>query len=358
MGASTAQTQVDISLAVYDKGAVTIERLQLPPRGPGEIDVAITSAAICGSDLHTVLGHRETPERTALGHEGVGRITDVDPDVVDLRGATLRPGDRVVFALFSSCGSCDRCTAGLPMKCRSLVKYGHESVLKPPHATGTLATGVRLLPGVPVVRIPDSLSDSVVVSAGCAVATAGAIIAAAGPLAPRTRVLVFGAGAVGAYCAAMLTSLGCIVQVREPSAERLAIVEEFGATAAHPDAEPFPVVVEASGSATAFVEALHATDIGGRVVAAGSVSPGQSTASIDPALLVTRRITVSGVHNYTIDDFRRGVDWLLAHGRDLNLGRLLSPPLPLSAAAEGFRQMQTGRYPRVLIRPDLTEAAQ
>lgn len=370
MNAGGPDGQLEVSLAVYDSGAVAVERVYLPPRAAGEIDLAISAAAICGSDLHTVLGHRAAPARTALGHEGVGRIVDIDHGAVDLRGTALSRGDRVVFALFSSCGNCDRCAAGLPMKCRSLVKYGHESVMKPPHATGTLASHVRLLPGVPVLRIPADIDDAAAVSAGCAVATAAAIITTIGALPERTRVLVLGAGAVGVYTTAMLTSAGHAVHVRDPLPERLTIVEAIGATTGGPDpgsddrlvgttdviapdgSDTFPVVVEASGSPRAFVDAVMAADTGGHVVAAGSVSPGNSTVSLDPAVLVTRRITLSGVHNYTADDFRRGVDWLLAHGRDLGLERLHSPALPLSEVSEGFRRMHAGRHPRVLIRPD------
>lgn len=342
----------DVSLAVFDTGRVSVENLRLPERATGEIDVAIGAAAICGSDLHTVLGHRSAPERTALGHEGVGYVTDVDDGVTDLRGTPLSRGDRVVFALFNACGRCDRCLHGLAMKCRSLLKYGHESVLTPPYATGTLASAVRLLPGVPVLRVPDDVDDAVLVSAGCAVATAAAIIDTAGPPVAGTDVLVFGAGAVGAYCVAMLSTLGCAVTVRDPAEDRLAIVERFGGVADRSGEGTYPIVVEASGHAQAFMDALRSADIGGRVVAAGSVSPGSSTASIDPAWLVTRRITVAGVHNYTAADFRRGVDWLLSDGRQVNLAQLLSPPMPLSAVDDAFTLMGEGHHPRILVRPD------
>lgn len=342
---------MDVSVAVFGDGRVALERLELPERSVGEIDVALSAAAICGSDLHTVLGHRPALARTALGHEGVGRVVDIDDKATDLRGAALGRGDRVVFALFSSCGRCDRCMSGLQMKCRSLLKYGHESVATPPHATGTLASTVRVLPGVPVLRIPDDLGDVQAVSAGCAVATAAAIVSAAEPLEAGTRVLVFGAGAVGAYCTAMLASRGCSVFVSEPVEQRRALVERFGAQPVVSDSPAFPVVVEASGNAAAFVAALESTEVGGRIIAAGSVSPGSSTVTFDPAVVVTRRLSVIGIHNYTAQDFRRGVDWLLAHGRYLGLDQLVSPPLPLASIDEAFEQMGTGRHLRVLVRP-------
>ncbi|WP_152364435.1 alcohol dehydrogenase catalytic domain-containing protein [Microlunatus speluncae] len=339
-----------VRVAVFDSGAVTLRDLDLPDRSPGELDVDITAAAICGSDLHTVLGHRPAPPATALGHEGVGRIRSADPGATDLRGEPLRPGDRVVLSMIRSCGACDRCRSGLTMKCRNLFKYGHASVTEPPLATGTLATLVRLSPRVPLLRIPDQVDDSIMVPAGCATATAAAVVAAAAPAGDES-VLIFGAGAVGFYCAAMFAGLGCAVQVRDPSAARLGLLAGTGAQPDDGRQRPYPIVVEASGSPAAFADALAAADVGGLVVGAGSVSVAAGTITVDPALLVTRRLRFSGVHNYTPAEFATAVDWLTAHGRRLGLERLLSPPVPLARIDEAFTLMRAGTYARVLVRP-------
>jgi putative phosphonate catabolism associated alcohol dehydrogenase len=343
---------VDAQIAVLDDGKITVTDVSLGDRSPGEVDVAMTLAAICGSDVHTVLGHRSTPARTALGHEGVGRIIDVDGGATDMVGAALAPGDRVVFALFRACGRCDRCTQGLAMKCRTLLKYGHESVDTPPHATGSLATAVRLLPGVPVMRIPEGISDTDVVSAGCAVATAAAIVHAAGFPSEGTRILVYGAGAVGAFTIAMLASRGCSVVVSEPSTMRRELSVGLGARPDFSTSDSFPVVVEASGHSTVLAAALGRTDIGGVIIAAGSVSLGDSATTFDPAMLVTRRLTMTGVHNYTPAEFRWGVEWLLANAERLDFQPMMSQPAPLSAVDAAFEEMHSGKYLRVLVRPD------
>ncbi len=339
-----------VRVAVFDAGAVTLRQLELPDRAPGEIDVDITGAAICGSDLHTVLGHRAAPPATALGHEGVGRVRSADPSATDLRGVRLQVGDRVVLSMIRSCGACDRCRAGLTMKCRNLFKYGHASVTEPPLASGTLATMVRLTPRVPVLRIPDQIEDSIMVPAGCATATAAAVVAAAAPVGDEP-VLIFGAGAVGFYCAAMFAGLGCFVQVRDPSTARLDLLAGTGARPDDGLDRSYPIVIEASGNPAAFADALEAVDIGGLVVGAGSVSVAAGTITVDPALLVTRRVRFSGVHNYTPGEFAAAVDWLTAHGRRLGLDRLLSPPVQLARIDEAFALMRAGTYPRVLVRP-------
>lgn len=353
MESVTAAGDPYATVTVFDGNGVLLERVELPERAPGEVDVAISAAAICGSDLHTVLGHRPAPPQVVLGHEGVGHILAADDDAVDLRGRSLTVGDRIVFGLSSSCGRCDRCTAGLTMKCRSLVKYGHEAVTTPPYASGTLATRLRLRPDTAILPVPAGLSDTQVVSAGCAAATAAAVIKAAGPLTPDAPALVFGAGAVGMYCVAMLATAGHPVYVHDPVPGRVRAAEYVGArTYSADDDREFPLIVEASGNARAFTEALRLVDIGGRVVAAGSVSPGSSTVTFDPAIVVTGRVTLVGVHNYSAEDFRFAVDWLATHAQRLGLERFTSPPYALSDIKDAFAQMGEGTFHRVLVRPE------
>ena len=346
-----------VRVAVLDGSDVRLHSLQLPPRQRGELDVTVTLAAICGSDLHTVHGHRAAPPLAALGHEAVGRVADADPGAVDLRGAALAPGDRIALSMITSCGRCDRCRSGLSMKCRELFKYGHASASEPPYASGMLAELVRMMPGTPLLRIPDEVDDAVLVSAGCAVATAAAVVAAA-DVEPGVDVAVVGAGAVGFYCAAMLLTVGCTVTVHDPSPQRRDLVADVGA---HTDPGPPParstsgdgpsLVVEASGHPDAVSAALESVAIGGHVVAAGSVSPGSTSITIDPAVLVTQRIRLTGVHNYTADDFAHGVDWLIAHGDDLPTDRLAAPPLPLADVTAALDRVPAGTHLRVTVRP-------
>src|SRR5690554_6354120 len=132
MHKAASETRLHESLTNHDQGTVTVERIELPERGPGEIDVRATLAAVCDSYVHTILGHRTAPPRTALGHEDVGRIIAADDGATDLPVVPLNRGDLVVFSMLAACGHCDRCNAGLTMKCRTLLKYGHESVTTPP----------------------------------------------------------------------------------------------------------------------------------------------------------------------------------------------------------------------------------
>ena len=82
---------------------------------PTDIVVRITSTGICGSDLHLyeVLGPYLDPG-DILGHEPMGLVEEVGPDVT-----TLSPGDRVVVPFNVSCGDCYMCGQGLQSQCET-----------------------------------------------------------------------------------------------------------------------------------------------------------------------------------------------------------------------------------------------
>ncbi len=85
-------TSREFTTAVLRAGRVVLETHPLPSCSSGEIDVAIDSAAICGSDLHTVSGRRSEPDGTALGHEAVGHVLACDDGTTDARGQMVSVG--------------------------------------------------------------------------------------------------------------------------------------------------------------------------------------------------------------------------------------------------------------------------
>lgn len=82
----------------------------------GDAVVRITTAAICGSDLHVyhgVLGSNEVPY--PLGHEGMGIVEAVGETV-----STVKVGDRVIIPCLPSDGHIDINLTLLP----NLTSYG------------------------------------------------------------------------------------------------------------------------------------------------------------------------------------------------------------------------------------------
>ena len=76
--------------------------------------VRITSAAICGSDLHIYNGRVSVAPGLTLGHEIIGVVDEVGEGV---EPELLQAGDRVVVWAFIACGKCDNCVRGLTSFC-------------------------------------------------------------------------------------------------------------------------------------------------------------------------------------------------------------------------------------------------
>src|SRR5690625_1284279 len=82
---------------------------------PQDAIVRVTSASICGSDLHLYHGMMpDTRVGTTFGHEFVGVVDQVGPGVQG-----LAPGDRVMVPFNIYCGSCYFCARGLISNCHN-----------------------------------------------------------------------------------------------------------------------------------------------------------------------------------------------------------------------------------------------
>ncbi|MBA2419757.1 MAG: alcohol dehydrogenase catalytic domain-containing protein [Thermoleophilaceae bacterium] len=104
------------ALAWHGKQDVRVDDVPDPAiEQPTDAIVRITSTGLCGSDLHlyNVLGPFLT-EGDILGHEPMGVIEEVGPDVTEVKA-----GDRVVIPFNVSCQDCWMCNQGLHSQCET-----------------------------------------------------------------------------------------------------------------------------------------------------------------------------------------------------------------------------------------------
>jgi putative phosphonate catabolism associated alcohol dehydrogenase len=323
--------------------------------GPGEVLVEIDLATVCGSDLHTVTGHRPAPAPGVLGHEQVGRVVAVGPGAPPscVDGAPVVPGARIVWSVAASCGACARCRRDVPQKCLLLRKYGHEPLDEAAPLTGGFATHCIVLPGTAIVTVPDDVPDVVAGPASCATATVAAVLAAAGPIEPGARALVSGAGMLGLTAVAMLAQAGAHVLAVDPDGARREQARRFGAADVAPDgagAADVDVAVELSGAAAAVGSCLAALAVGGVAVLAGSVSPGPAV-PLDPERLVRGLHRVVGVHNYRPADLQAAVGFLAAHHRAYPFAELVAGRYRLDELDEAVAAARRGPAPRQAVVP-------
>lgn len=339
---------------------------------PGEALVEVELATICGSDVHTVSGHRSAPAPLVLGHEQVGRVVALGDGAVRADGTPLELGDRVVWSVTVSCGDCDRCRRGLAQKCRTLAKYGHERVHRGWELSGGFATHVQLRAGTATVRVSETLPAAIAAPASCATATAVAALdaAAANVELDGALLLVTGAGMIGLSVAAMAVEAGAEVIVADPDASRRAFARRLGAVTVDPLARGAAperldavlgrfaergltevlVAIEASGTAAAVRTVLDVIGVGGVAVLVGSVSPG-SEVSLDPETIVRRLATVAGVHNYTAAQLERAVAFLDRAWQQLPFEELVGATHPLAELDLALEEAATGLHVRVGVAP-------
>jgi alcohol dehydrogenase len=153
------------------------------------------AASTCDIDRPIIEGRSPFEPPFAIGHEGIGVVTEIGDRV-----RSVRPGDLVVIPWHIACGSCDRCRRGLSAHCREVpaqAMFGlpvgqdwgglFDDLVRVPYADGML------------VRVPPAIDPLKVVSAGDNLTLGLEIMGPHLTKQPGARVLVLGAGAVGLY---------------------------------------------------------------------------------------------------------------------------------------------------------------
>src|ERR671920_714443 len=172
---------------------------------PTDAIVRLTSSAICGTDLHMIRGTLSgMREGTILGHEGVGTVEEVGPQV-----RNLNPGDRVVVGSTVGCGYCSYCRAGYYAQCDHANPNGPQAgtaFFGGPKESGPfdgLQAEFARIPfaNVGLVKIPDDVTDEQCILLSDIFPT-GYFGARLAEVSPGDTVAVFGCGPVGLFAVA------------------------------------------------------------------------------------------------------------------------------------------------------------
>ena len=259
--------------AVYKAaGEVAVEQVPVPEVGADDVLVAVELCGICGSDLHMVLEGWGVPG-SWHGHEWIG----TGRGGRRRRDAGGQPGDTVVGGPGLRCGECRMCKANRPSLCEASGTPG----IGLEH--GAFAT-YKVAPAAQVLPMPDGLDPrAAALAEPLSVALHGIH---QGGTEPGDRVLVLGAGPIGALSIAALRAMGVDdVRCVEPAPSRQELAAAVGATRVlHPDeldvpnmAEPMrivddavDVVLECSGKAKAMEAGLAQLVKAGTLVLVGA----------------------------------------------------------------------------------------
>ena len=229
-------------------GGFDFEDVQIAAPIGREVPVDVQACGLCHTDL-LFARHNIVPMPAVLGHEVVGIVADVGPDVIQ-----FRVGDHVVGSLAQSCGACARCLSGRSFQCL----HPESTLRRATEAPRLGRDGKSLFQGLglggfaeralihenQLAALPKEMPFAQVALLGCGVVTgAGAVLNTANVGAGDT-VVIFGAGGVGlnAISGARIAGASRIVFI-DIQAKRLEAAQRFGATDRVDSTEANPVEV-------------------------------------------------------------------------------------------------------------------
>jgi threonine dehydrogenase-like Zn-dependent dehydrogenase len=340
---------------IYGAGDIRVEDVPDPSlTATTDALVRVTTACVCGSDLHPYhsMSPADGPDR--IGHEFIGIVEDTGSEVT-----TVKRGDLVVAPFAWSDGTCDFCREGLQTACehggfwaRDGIDGGQGEAVRVPLADGTLVK-LPVEEGSPL--IPSLLTLSDVYGTGWHAATRGGVT-------ERTSVTVIGDGAVGLLAVLSAKQLGAeqiILMGRHRS--RTDLGRAFGATdvvAERGDegaekvreltrGQGSHVVLEAVGLLPAYHQAYGVVRPGGTISRVGA--PQYEDAPIGFGSLFGNNITLTGGPAPA----RAYVETLLPAILDgtVDPGRVFDRTVGLEDVADAYRAMDAREALKVLVRP-------
>src|SRR3989440_8360681 len=240
--------------AVVFKGAfdVAVETVADPRiEQPSDAVIRITTANICGSDLHPYEGRAPLDAGMVLGHENMGVVEEVGSGV-----DRISIGDRVSVPFNIACGTCRNCTAGWTCACLQANPSGRPTAGYGYPMMGLYWGGQAEYLRVPwadfnLLKLPagtEHENDFTMLSDIFPTGYHGTELAGVGP---GATVAIFGAGPVGLMAAHSAVLRGAAqVFVVDKAPDRLALAERYGATpVSFADADPAEVITDATDGA-------------------------------------------------------------------------------------------------------------
>ena len=340
------------------------------PKSDG-VTLKITRSNICGSELHMWRGDGRlakvvTPEGRILGHEATGVVHALGDDVTtDWNGAPLAEGDRIAFQYFRPCGRCRNCMRGMSEACRTSFAIRSGEHTEWPYTRGTFSDYLYLHAGQAMFKVPDNVTDTMIVSANCALAQVIMGLERVN-VEMGDRVVIQGCGGLGVYACAVAKERGAekVIAI-DGIPERLALAKQMGAdevinlneitdSRARVSAvrdmtggEGADVVAELVGSAAVIDEGLRMLNWGGRYLEIGVFFTGTSF-DCDPGRLTAQNQRIEAVGSYNALSLQLAVEFLSRNADRLPLDEVVDD-YPLEDINQAFADQDAGLVKRASL---------
>ncbi len=325
---------------------VELQQVPLPEPNSGQARVQMKLVSICGSDIHLYQGdwEKRAPYPVRVGHEGVGYIDALGEGVTH-----LELGQRVVIEPNFPCGHCRYCWRGQGNICPNKRITG---VNEP----GCFAE-YHVLPARFAWSLPDHISDEDAVLVEPTAVGWHALQTAT--LRPGDTIAVIGLGAIGLLLTHTALAVGYQVLVTDRVPEKMALAEQWGATAiqleageqaipqlaARLDAADVVAVFECGGTVKTATMALEAAPAGAKVVIVGLAHEPVSFIPFD----ITRRglnILTSIIYNHPAD-FNRVIE--LIANKTIQPGKAISRRCQFTQLPEALARAADGAETKIVL---------
>ena len=326
-------------------GGVALAEEPDPRPGCGEVIVSIHSCGICGSDVHAA--EANTSMRGGIpGHELSGTIAELGADV-----GHWRVGQPVAVNPLGSCGTCELCKRGMPIRCSARPNLGLS-------APGGFAEYVAVHHSQ-LFALPNELP----LEHGARVeplAVGVRAIADASPE-PGDNAIVFGVGPIGLHLIMALRAVGAgtIVAVGRSSEGRRHAAAAIGADVVLDSRETDVAEYirdngieihqgyECSADPQALVTLSHAVKAGGALL---GLALGWSPSAFDTHAFVAKGQRMFGVCAYGYKDFQKSLE--LITSRAVNVASLITERVPLARGPDALARLrQPSNLVSVLVQP-------
>jgi threonine 3-dehydrogenase len=324
-----------------------LEDVPEPRIGINDVLIKVHRTGICGTDVHIynwdAWAQKTIAVPTVVGHEFVGEIVEVGPNVADFQPGQIVSGEGHVV-----CGRCRNCLAGRRQLCAGSRSVG---VNRPGAFAEYLALPMTNVwvhrPGVDldVAAIFDPFGNAVHTALSFPVLGEDVLITGAGPIGIMAAAVARHAGArfvvitdVNPYRLELARTVG-VTRAVNTAHESLADVQrDLGMV------EGFDVGMEMSGNRQAFAGMLANMAHGGKIAMLGIPD---SEMAIDWNTVIFSMLTIKGVYGREMYETWYKMTVMLESG--LNIRPVITHRFSCADFEQGFDVMRAGESGRVLL---------
>lgn len=338
-----------------------------PPKGYAQME--LIASGICGTDIHMHNGKLAVGFPSIIGHEFVGRITELDEEEGKKFG--LKKGDAVIADIAVPCGECILCKNGDDANCVNMKVTNGGSIDVAPYLYGGY-TEVNYTPLTNLVKIPEDVDPTVAATFACPGPTAihaCALAQKAGVDLSKINVAVVqGLGPVGTFAVMYLKKMGVKTvyaitagnnEKREALALSLGADKVFNLTREGTEAVTkalqsengglgVDLCFEASGSPKAVIQGMDILRNRGIYLV-----PGQYSASggieIQPQIITFKALHIIGSSQYSMVDVNNYLEFLSANSDLHSLIEKLGSKYPVDKINDAIVDAKSGNNIKTLL---------